>query len=247
MWPFKKAPLNCCIVGTRMNTGQFCQQFTNRQYLASASRGNLPSRHSGPGEPERHTRVASSLGKAKTPRYLLNGNRISGALQHLGVNSHFMFMRLPCQAPAKRLKARPFAAAQGFACGFSPQYAQKPAGTGDPGSRFAHARKAAQSQTLRCRSGFRLRILTPVRAKTGAYRGPWLPLRSRTQSGSNCQRTVTGSYALNPPWLPLGAAAGGSNKKPGNFHSNITIVVMSIPNSVKFAIGLSGRLTIFFG
>jgi hypothetical protein len=35
----KKAPLNRCIVGTRMNTGQFCQQFTNRQYLASASRG----------------------------------------------------------------------------------------------------------------------------------------------------------------------------------------------------------------
>src|SRR5205085_167706 len=95
MWPFKKAPLNRCIVGTRMNTGQFCQQFTNHQYLASASRGNLPSRHSVPGEPELHTRVASALGKAKTPRYLLNGNRISEALQHLGVNSHFMFMRLP--------------------------------------------------------------------------------------------------------------------------------------------------------
>src|SRR5205085_3997544 len=125
MWPLKKAPSNRCIVGTRMNTGQFCQQFTNRQYLASASRGNLPSRHSGPGEPELHTRVASALGKAKTPRYLLNGNRISEALQHLGGkfgNSHFTFMpidlRLPLRSPRltppMRLNSRSFPAAQDF-------------------------------------------------------------------------------------------------------------------------------------
>jgi hypothetical protein len=109
MWHFKKAPLNRCIVGTRMNTGQFCQQFTNRQYLASPSRGNLPSRQSGPGEPEQHKRVESALGKAQTPRYLLNGNRISEALQHLGVNSvnsHFTFMRLPW---TERLVAAGFA------------------------------------------------------------------------------------------------------------------------------------------
>src|SRR5437588_242890 len=98
MWPLKKAPSNRCIVGTRMNTGQFCQQFTNRQYLASASRGNLQSRHSGPGEPELHTRVASVLGKAKTPRFLLNGNRISEALQHLGVNSVILISR-SCDCP----------------------------------------------------------------------------------------------------------------------------------------------------
>jgi hypothetical protein len=36
----------------------------------------------------------AALGKAKMPRYLLNGNRVSEALQHLGVNSHFTFIAI---------------------------------------------------------------------------------------------------------------------------------------------------------
>jgi hypothetical protein len=130
-----------------MNTGQFCQQFTSRQYLACASRGNLTSSH----QPELHTRVASALGKAKTPQYLFNGNRISEAMQHLGVNSHFTFMRLPrCLAPSahagKRLKPRSFAFAQDFACGPS---ALPLRGITSRVTSFAHARITAQAIIIR--------------------------------------------------------------------------------------------------
>ncbi|HEV3316070.1 MAG TPA: hypothetical protein VG488_03830 [Candidatus Angelobacter sp.] len=82
--------------------------------------------------------------------------------------------------PARQLRdggsrARPFAAAQGFACGFSPQYAQKPARTGDPDSRYAHARITAQGQ-----------ILLPHKTRDQDFACGL----GRPQSGSNCQRTL---------------------------------------------------------
>jgi hypothetical protein len=54
------------------------------------------------------------------------------------------------------------------------QISAKPSGLPAAASGPAAPRWRIKSQTLRCRSGFRLRILTPVRAKTGAYRGPRL-------------------------------------------------------------------------